>query len=80
MSNGVHDRKKASRLTEEGEIRGDEKVGNLFASQAAVIGNICDSFYRCPARKWIYILYSHLLWAVFSVFSFFRVSVSKVAR
>ena len=49
FGDGVHDRKKASRLTE-GEIRGDEKVGNLFASQAAVIGNICDSYSSllCP--------------------------------
>ena len=58
MSNGVHDRKKASRLTE-GEIRGDEKVGNLFASQAAVIGNICDSYLSlsCPEMD-IYPLFS----------------------
>ena len=48
FDDGVHYRKKASRLTE-AEIKGDEKVCNLVAclsvqaSQTAVIGNICDS-------------------------------------
>ena len=55
FGDGVHDRKKASRLTE-AEIRVDERVGNLVAclsvqaSQTAVIGNICDSYLSlsCP--------------------------------
>ena len=55
FDDGVHYRKKASRLTE-AEIKGDEKVCNLVAclsvqaSQTAVIGNICDSYLSlsCP--------------------------------
>ena len=49
----VHYRKKACGLTE-AEIRGDGKVGNFVeclsvqAAQAAVKGNICDSYLSFP--------------------------------